>query len=213
MLQGTAREQTTHEQQARRSAEIALYAAAAGMLNEADTELQQASSAVDRSAPAAKDTVYARLFIALAELIRGHDAAAHRHVAEAERSVGSSMPRLQSVAHAVRAMYRVRLGQADQQAVNVALERLRSQHFGGIARLLAVLPLGATETGYGGLTPAEREILQMLAKGASTKEVAGRTGRSPHTVDTHIRSICRKLSCRGRREAVALATSQGWVQT
>jgi DNA-binding CsgD family transcriptional regulator len=90
---------------------------------------------------------------------------------------------------------------------------LRSQHFGGIARLLAVLPLGATETGYGGLTPAEREILQMLAKGASTKEVAGRTGRSPHTVDTHIRSICRKLSCRGRREAVALATSQGWVQT
>jgi DNA-binding CsgD family transcriptional regulator len=53
--------------------------------------------------------------------------------------------------------------------------------------------------------------LQLLAKGASTKDVAARTGRSPQTVDTHIRSICRKLNCSGRREAIAIATGAGWV--
>jgi DNA-binding CsgD family transcriptional regulator len=30
-------------------------------------------------------------------------------------------------------------------------------------------------------------------------------------VDTHIRSICRKLNCSGRREAIAIATGAGWV--
>jgi DNA-binding CsgD family transcriptional regulator len=89
------------------------------------------------------------------------------------------------------------------------------EQFGGYAALLDRLPLGASgeQAAFGSLTPAEREILLLLAKGASTKDVANRTARSPHTVDTHIRSICRKLGCNGRREAVALATNQGWVQT
>jgi two-component system response regulator DegU len=81
-----------------------------------------------------------------------------------------------------------------------------------MALLLSALPLQKPETAYVALTPSEREILQLLAAGASTKDVAGKTGRSPHTVDTHIRSICRKLNCSGRREAVALATRAGWVQ-
>jgi len=61
-----------------------------------------------------------------------------------------------------------------------------------------------TDLGGGGLSYVGQALL---------REVAGSTGRSPHTVDTHIRSICRKLECRGRREAIALATSRGWVQT
>jgi DNA-binding CsgD family transcriptional regulator len=109
-------------------------------------------------------------------------------------------------------MARVQLEQVDPAALTASLERLRAEHFGGIARLLAALPLARVEgAGYAQLTPSEREILQLLAKGASTKDVAGKTGRSPQTVDTHIRSICRKLNCSGRREAVAIATAAGWV--
>ncbi|MGD1065762.1 MAG: helix-turn-helix transcriptional regulator, partial [Vulcanimicrobiaceae bacterium] len=87
-------------------------------------------------------------------------------------------------------------------------------HGGGLARLIAALPFprAAEQSGYTRLTPAEREILQLLATGASTKDVAAKTGRSPQTVDTHIRSICRKLQCSGRREAVAVATGAGWVR-
>ena len=122
------------------------------------------------------------------------------------------MRRLRAFANAVRALERVQLGQADPAALTAALERLRAEHFGGIARLLAALPIARVhDAGYAQLTPSEREILQLLAKGASTKDVASKTGRSPQTVDTHIRSICRKLNCSGRREAIAIATGAGWV--
>jgi DNA-binding CsgD family transcriptional regulator len=212
MLAGTAPEQSASEQRALRAAETALYACAAGLHEEGEAALRDATAVLEASDSSTKRTIRARLFVALTELVRGHDANAHRHLLEAERALTPGMPRLRALTHAIRTMYRVRLGQSDAETLTAALERLRSVHFGGLARLLLALPMTAGESGYGSLTPAEREILQLLAKGASTKEVANQTGRSPHTVDTHIRSICRKLSCSGRREAVALATSQGWVQ-
>jgi DNA-binding CsgD family transcriptional regulator/tetratricopeptide (TPR) repeat protein len=212
MVGGTARDQNTNEQQALRAAESALYAAAAGLHAQIETELNEAGAALERSHAGNKHVIKARLFMALAHLLQGHDSAAHRLISEAERSVSASMTRLRTFAHAVRTMYRVRLGQTDEHHFKSALERLRSEHFGGMARLLEALPLASEQSGYSALTPAEREVLQLLAKGASTKDVAARTGRSPHTVDTHIRSICRKLNCSGRREAVALASSRGWVE-
>jgi DNA-binding NarL/FixJ family response regulator len=109
-------------------------------------------------------------------------------------------------------LYRVSMGQAERALVSGALERLRAQHFGGIARLLEAAPFPESAAGgYAALTPSEREILELLARGASSKDVAVKTHRSPRTVDTHIRSICQKLNCTSRRAAVAIATSQGWV--
>jgi DNA-binding CsgD family transcriptional regulator/tetratricopeptide (TPR) repeat protein len=211
-LHNTSREQTTNEQRALRASETALYAMAAGLHEKGEREMQIAVAALDAISASAKDAIRSRLLLALSELVRGHDSAAHRHLSDAEHAVSSTMPRLRTLAQAIRVIYRLQLGQCDSTAFNAALERLRAQQFGGYARLLAALPTTTREGGYATLTPAEREILHLLAKGASTKEVANKTGRSPHTVDTHIRSICRKLSCSGRREAVALATSQGWVE-
>jgi DNA-binding CsgD family transcriptional regulator len=107
----------------------------------------------------------------------------------------------------------VELDQADPATAAAALERLRAEHLGGLARLLAAIPFGRGEQPFGPglLTPAEREILQQLVTGASTKDIAARTGRSPQTVDTHVRSICRKLNCSGRREAVAVAIGERWL--
>jgi LuxR family maltose regulon positive regulatory protein len=211
LLAGTAEEQSSGERRALRFSEIALYAAAAGLGDEAEAALRAAQTALE-APPPSRRTIRSHVFLALAELVRGHATAAHRHLSEAERTLAPPMRRLRALTGAARALYRVQLEQSDQAALSGALERLRAEHFGGLSRLIAALPLASgTDEGYAQLTPAEREILGLLVGGASTKDVAAKTTRSPQTVDTHIRSMCRKLRCSGRREAVALAIRSGWV--
>jgi len=212
LIAGTVDDQPTDERRAIRGAEIALYAFAAGAHDEGERAREETLAAIERAPRATFRVVRAHLVLALGELVRGRASSAHRHLADAERLQTPAMRRVRAFANAVRTLYRVVLEQAEPALLAGALERLRSEHLGGLARMLDALPLARPEEpGYTRLTPAEREILQHLAKGASTKDVAAKTGRSPQTVDTHIRSICRKLNCSGRREAVALATGAGWV--
>ncbi len=213
LLAGTAEQQTDAERQALRGAETALYAAAANLHDEAEAATRFADTALQASAPVSRRAIRARLLMALADMVRGRSTAAHKRLSEVEHMLKPGMQRLRALCAAARAAYRVQLEQTDVQTFVQATSQLRAVQFGGLAQLLSVLPLGAiSQAAYGSLTPAERDVLQLLARGASTKDVASATGRSPHTVDTHIRSICRKLGCSGRREAVALATSHGWVQ-
>ncbi len=206
LLAGTAEQFSSDERRALRAAEIALYAFACADGDRGAAALEQAEAALERCTRETRRTIRSRIFIALAEMLRGHSSAANRHLTQAERALTPQMRRVRALAHAARALYRVQLNQADRAARSGVLERLRAEHFGGIARLIEALPFSADSgQGYGTLTAAEREILQLLARGGSTKDVAARTGRSPHTVDTHIRSICRKLACSGRREAVAFS--------
>ena len=152
--------------------------------------------------------------LGLVELLRGHSNAAHHHLSQVERSLTSSMHRLRTFAQCVRTLYGIHLGQAEESALLAGLERMRSEHMGGMARLIEALPRPQAAGGvYASLTPTERRVLALLVKGASTKEVAAQTLRSPQTVDTHIRSICRKLQCSGRRAAVAMAVTSGWSAT
>jgi len=214
LLAGTAHEQSSYERRAHRSAELALYAFAGGMHGEGGAALDDALNALEQVEEPTRRALRTRLVVACAELVRGHAASAHRHISDVERELEPSMRWLRAFAHAVRSLYRLSLGQTEPPVVAAALERLRAEHFGGVARLLSAMPFpNNAEGGYASLTPAEREILHLLAAGASTKEIAAKTGRSPRTVDTHIRSICQKLRCSGRRSAVALATGSGWVKT
>lgn len=214
LLRDIAPAQRDDERRALASAIAALCAFAGGLPDEGDGFVRDTNAALERTAGSNMQTIRARLFLALAEMQRGRAREAHRHIAAAERAITPAMQQLREFAHAVRVAYRLNLAQSQDESWNAALERLRSVHFGGIARMLAALPAaGAQAEGYSALTPAEREILQLLALGSSSKEIGSKTGRSSQTVDTHIRSICRKLGCSGRREAVALATSSGWVET
>ncbi len=211
MLAGTAEQQASQERRAHRSSELAFYAVAAGMHAEAEAALEDAGLALAGCEPTRR-ALRARITIALAELMRGHTAAAHRHLSEAERALAPPMRWLRAYAGAARTIYRVAMAQAEPALVAGALERLRAAHVGGIARLLEAAPFPQCAGGaYASLTRAERHILELLARGASTKDVAASTERSPRTIDTHIRSICQKLNCSGRRAAVAIATGQGWV--
>lgn len=59
------------------------------------------------------------------------------------------------------------------------------------------------------LTPRQREVLRMLAQGASTKQIAERLHLSTETVRNHVRGILQALDVHSRVEAVATARAEG----
>lgn len=62
------------------------------------------------------------------------------------------------------------------------------------------------------LTPREREVVQLVAEGATNREVAEALFLSEHTVNFHMKNILRKLHLRNRAQAVAYAIRTGLVQ-
>lgn len=61
------------------------------------------------------------------------------------------------------------------------------------------------------LTDREKEVLILVAGGASNQEVADRLTVSIHTVKSHMRNILDKLHVSSRREAVSLARREGLI--
>ena len=59
------------------------------------------------------------------------------------------------------------------------------------------------------LTPREREVLQQLSEGASTKEIAGALNISVKTVETHRRNMMEKLNLHSVAELTKYAISEG----
>jgi two-component system, NarL family, nitrate/nitrite response regulator NarL len=55
------------------------------------------------------------------------------------------------------------------------------------------------------LTPREREVLALLAGGASSVDMARRLGISPNTLRTHVQSVLTKLQVHSRLEAATFA--------
>jgi DNA-binding CsgD family transcriptional regulator len=84
----------------------------------------------------------------------------------------------------------------------------------GVAR-----PYGeSAETGAGDaaaersvLTPRQREVLALLAEGASTTQIATMLGLAEETVRNHIRQLLRRLGVHTRLAAVAHARREGLI--
>ena len=55
------------------------------------------------------------------------------------------------------------------------------------------------------LTPREREIVRILASGATNREIAGRLGLREQTIKNQLSTIYRKLGLRNRIELVVFA--------
>ncbi|MEH2508384.1 DNA-binding CsgD family transcriptional regulator [Bradyrhizobium sp. AZCC 1578] len=61
------------------------------------------------------------------------------------------------------------------------------------------------------LTPRERDVLVLMAEGASNKAIARQLGISVHTAKFHVASLLAKLDATGRTDAVAHAARLGVI--
>ncbi len=64
---------------------------------------------------------------------------------------------------------------------------------------------------YGHMTPRELDVLHLLSKGLSNKEIAGKLFITERTVKFHISSILQKLNAESRTEAVTKAAHRGII--
>jgi DNA-binding CsgD family transcriptional regulator len=62
------------------------------------------------------------------------------------------------------------------------------------------------------LTLREHEILEFIAQGLSTKEVAQLIDIAPRTVDRHVENVRLKLRAKNRTHMVACAVMEGLLQ-
>jgi DNA-binding NarL/FixJ family response regulator len=70
-------------------------------------------------------------------------------------------------------------------------------------------PPAAAQPAFPGLSPREREVLDLIASGLSNAAIAGRLGLATKTVGNHTSAIFAKLQVAGRAEAIIRARDAG----
>jgi DNA-binding CsgD family transcriptional regulator/tetratricopeptide (TPR) repeat protein len=94
------------------------------------------------------------------------------------------------------------LGEAAGLAERIGME--------GLLGKIRSLGVPAPDSGLpGGLSPREAQILELVARGLSNREIGEELTISEHTAANHIRSILRKTDCANRTEAASYAHRHG----
>ena len=102
---------------------------------------------------------------------------------------------------------RTLLEELDQVTASAAaaVERLHTADMplaDGVARLIADLPKDV------GLTPREREVLGLIVRGYTNRQIAAKLVITPGTTANHVANILAKLNCRNRAQAVVTVLGQ-----
>jgi DNA-binding NarL/FixJ family response regulator len=104
----------------------------------------------------------------------------------------------------------VRTVHAGDSVIAASSTRRLLQHVAPMLR--GGLPASPDAREIGDLTPREREVLELMALGASNTEIAQRFVVSEATVKTHVGRVLAKTGSRDRVQAVVLAYRTGLVQ-
>jgi len=194
------------------------------LLGEAEIDQGQVEAAADRGRKLAElgGTFGCRVMLAHGERLRGHalaataDAAAKRHLDAALREFARlEMPfetahtRL-LLAQALRELD-PEVAEAEARAALAVFENLGASGNACPATILLreIETKPRKQTGrpsnLAGLSRREAEVLRLVAKGLSDKEIAARLVLSRHTVHRHVSSILAKLGLPSRTAAAAYA--------
>jgi DNA-binding NarL/FixJ family response regulator len=213
LLAPSAEKQFDEDRRAVRWAEVAAYAAAAGMRAESVRAIGKCRAALRKTGPTDRSALRAQAFLAIAEILLAHEGRARSAIAGMRTSARRAGPRLGALVEAVRALYARWSGGSDEPfSLPDALEKLQRVEFGGIARFIEALSLPTSpQARVALLSELEKAILGRVAAGETSKEIGAELGRSSQTIDVHVRTICRKLGCSGRRRAVGFAVNSGLI--
>jgi DNA-binding NarL/FixJ family response regulator len=90
------------------------------------------------------------------------------------------------------------------QGSNVLPPTMTSSLFSQIARdMVNHRDRASTTSDAVGLTPREREVIDLISEGLSNKGIATRLGISVHTVKSHVRNVMEKLALHTRLQVAA----------
>jgi NarL family two-component system response regulator LiaR len=101
------------------------------------------------------------------------------------------------------------------EPASAVLEAIRSAYRGEVtlaprvARLLMEAVAHPTPHPEDTLSPREREVLGLLARGLSNKQIAAELGMAEKTARAHVSSILQKLGFSGRTQAALYARDKG----
>jgi DNA-binding NarL/FixJ family response regulator len=92
----------------------------------------------------------------------------------------------------------------------VVNRRRRRRLLAASRRRAGRVPLGraAGDVELDSLTPREREVLQLIARGYRYKEIAARLHLSVKTVESHVSAVLRKLQLSSRHELTRWAAER-----
>jgi len=117
-----------------------------------------------------------------------------------------------------RALTRSHLSRAAAHADRLSAHPLRTR-IDRLARLsrVSLTPAGGPHADAGrerfGLTPREREVLDLIADGRTNRQIAEELFISIKTAGNHVSSILAKLGAAGRVQAAAIAHRHGLIRT
>ena len=104
--------------------------------------------------------------------------------------------------------------QATAELVQAVQEVMRGGRYlsPGISEAVVQAYLAKTDLPADPLTPREREVLQLIAEGKTTKDIAGLLGLSVKTVESHRTRLMDKLDIRQTAGLVRYAIRRGLIQ-
>ena len=129
----------------------------------------------------------------------------HLAAAAAWRAIGHELDAAWALCDAgTEAALREALARFDAMGATGAALRVRRRLRAAGVRRIPRGPRGAARDDPEGLTARQREVLELLAEGATNAEIAQRLVISTKTVDHHVSAVLAKLGAANRREAAAL---------